>query len=130
MADVVELHFAAGLPGFNEARRFELEPWGADDTPFSVLKCLDDPDLQFVVVPPEVFFPDYAIDLDGETAERIDLKNENDADTYVIITLGEQATDATANLLGPIVVNRRNHEAIQAVLASSGYELRTPLISR
>src|SRR5205823_5653852 len=110
---------------------FELERWGDEDgTPFSVLRCLDDPDLQFVVVPPAAFFPEYQVDLDEETADRIDLRSENDADTYVIITLGDTPSDATANLLGPIVVNKRNREAVQAVLAASGYELRAPLLQR
>jgi flagellar assembly factor FliW len=48
----------------------------------------------------------------------------------VIVTIRERATDATANLLGPIVVNKRTNEAMQVVLHNSPYDVRTPLASR
>ena len=40
-----EITFAAGMPGFPGARRFTLDAWGGDDSPFMLLACLDDPDL-------------------------------------------------------------------------------------
>ena len=39
----------------------------------------------------------------------------------------EDPSDATLNLLGPIVVNRFTLEAAQVVLSSSGYSVRAPL---
>ena len=127
-ADTAELLFESGLPGFPDAHRFTLVRWGDEDSPFSLMRSLDNDGLEFVVVPPMVFFPDYEPELDDTTAARLDLDRADDAILLVMVTLGQQAADATANLLGPIVVNRNTHRAAQAVLASSGYELRTPLI--
>jgi flagellar assembly factor FliW len=46
-----------------------------------------------------------------------------------ILTVGEETADITANLLGPVVVNQKNNEAIQAVLAGQDFELRQPLFN-
>src|SRR3954469_19670585 len=127
-ADTMELLFESGLPGFPDAPRFTLVRWGDDDSPFSLMRSTEHDGLEFVVVPPMVFFPDYEPELDDTTAARLDLDRADDAILLVMVTLGQQAADATANLLGPIVVNRNTQRAAQAVLASSGYELRTPLI--
>ena len=126
--DSQELYFENGLPGFPEAHRFTLVRWGDDDSPFSILRSLEDEGLEFVVVPPIVFFPDYAPELDDATAGRLELRTADDAIVLAVVTLGDTPTDATANLMGPIVVNRHTNRAAQAVLAQSGYDLRTPLV--
>ena len=126
--DTTELVFESGLPGFPDAHRFTLVRWGDEDSPFSLMRSLDHDGLEFVVVPPMVFFPEYEPELDDTTAARLALEQADDAIVMVMVTLGQRAADATANLLGPIVVNRHTRRAAQAVLASSGYELRTPLI--
>ena len=123
------LRFAAGLPGFAGARAFTVVPWGGDDSPFSLLECSDVEGLAFVVVPPELFFPDYEPVVDSHTVERLGIEVAEDAELLVILTLGATPADATANLLGPIVVNRRTGEAVQAVLAGQRWSSRTPLIA-
>ena len=128
--DIAELLFESGLPGFPDAHRFTLIRWGEDDSPFSIMRSLDHDGLDFVVVPPMVFFPDYAPEVDDTTAERLDLTASDDAIVVVMVTLGERAADATANLLGPIVVNRHTRQAAQAVLANADYEVRTPLVAQ
>jgi flagellar assembly factor FliW len=121
------LHFAVGLPGFPDLRRFALVRWGDDASPLSLLRAVDMPDIQFVVVPPAVFFPDYAPEVDDVTADRLGLHDAEDALVLVILTVTEGPATATANLLGPIIVNQHSLEAAQVVLAGSGHDLRAPL---
>lgn len=128
-ADLPELVFPAGLPGFPDVRRFALVRWGDGDSPFSLLRSLEDPDLAFVLVPPNLFFPNYAPELDDDTAERLRLHDSEDALVLVMVTVGERAADATANLIAPVVVNRRTREAAQVVLVGSEHDLRTPLVA-
>lgn len=127
LTDVVEVVFAAGLPGFPEAHRFQLAPWGPAGSPFLVLTAADDTEIGFVVVPPWVFYPDYEFELDPPTAERLGLTDSGDAVVFAVVTLGDHPEAATLNLLGPIVVNRHTHEAAQVVLPTSGYSVRAPL---
>jgi len=126
--EVPELNFIGGLAGFPEARRFVLSKWGGDDSPFSLMQSLEDPELAFLVVPPAVFFPDYQPEIDDETAARLNISDSDDALILVMITVGEAVKEATANLLGPLVINRHSNEASQVILTESGYDLRTPVL--
>ena len=127
--ELPELHFASGLPGFPDARRFVLVRLGDEASPFSVLRSLDGAaDLEFVVTHPGLFFPDYEPEIDDDTADRLELRSADDALLLVIVTVTEPVSASTANLLGPIVVNRHTRAAAQAVLGASGYNTREQLI--
>lgn len=128
-ADLPELTFPTGLPGFPGERRFALVRWGAFEGPYSLMVDLDNPDVRFLVMPPYVFFPDYVVDLDDAIAAKVHLEKAEDCLLLVIVTLGSTPEEATANLLGPVVVNLQTREGVQAVLAESGYSTRVPLRS-
>ncbi len=122
-----QLTFSAGLPGFPDAHTFVLVNNELAVQPFSIMRCVEDETLEFVVVPPHLFFPDYAPEIDDATVARIGLESSEDALLLVLLTVGEEVSKITANLLGPIVINIKNFAAAQAVLTSGDYELRTPL---
>lgn len=127
--ELPELHFTSGLPGFPDARRFVLVRIGDELSPFSVLRSLDgSSDVEFVVTHPGLFFPDYAPEIDDDTADRLELKSADDALLLVIVTVTDPVAASTANLLGPIVVNRHTRAAAQAVLGASGYNTREALV--
>lgn len=127
--ELPELHFAGGLPGFPEVRRFVLVRIGDEASPFSVLRSLDDgPAVEFVVTHPSLFFPDYAPEIDDDTANRLELRSADDALLLVIVTVADPVAASSANLMGPIVVNRHTRAAAQAVLGNSGYATREALI--
>jgi len=125
--DLVEITFAAGLPGFPHVHVFQLKPWGPAGSPYLILISVDDRDVGFVVVPPWVFYPDYEFDLDDSTAERLGLVAADDAIVLAVVTLRDRPHEATLNLLGPIVVNRHTHEAAQVVLPTTSHSVRAPL---
>lgn len=122
-----EITFAAGMPGFPNARRFSMQTWGDADSPFALLECLEDADLAFVIVAPWLFYPDYEIDIDDATVDKLGLRSSEEAAVYCIVTIGDEAKDSTLNLLGPLVVNRRSGAAAQVVLHDSGYDVRAPI---
>lgn len=123
-----ELRFPGGLPGFPGEERFALVRWGGDDSPFSLLKSLETPELEFLVVPPNVFFPDYAPDVDDDTVAALGLEGADDALVLVIVSLADAPEDATANLLGPIVINLRSRVGAQAVLVRGDHDPQRRLV--
>lgn len=125
--DVRELRFEEGLPGFPECKEFVLVRWGDESSPFSLLRAAHD-DLSFVVVPPAVFFPDYAPEIDIEAVAPIGIEQAEDALLLTIVTVREPIDRSTANLLGPIIVNVHDLRAVQAVLDPDRYSATTPLI--
>lgn len=118
-----------GLVGVPEAQRFSLSRWGGGDSPYALLTSLDVDGLEFVVVPPSVFFPDYAPVVDDELVDELDLHAADDAVVLVIVTVADPVDRSTANLLGPIVVNRHTHRAAQAVLSPDEHDARQPLVA-
>jgi flagellar assembly factor FliW len=126
---MAEVHIAGGLVGFPTAERFTLVEWGGDGSPFSLMQPVDEQGPEFVVVPPTMFFPDYEPEVDDDSAERLGLSSADDALVLVIVTLGDTAKYATANLLGPLVMNRHTYEGAQVVLATDAWTTREPLFA-
>ena len=108
-----ELSMSGGMAGFPEAERYALVEV-PEASPLFLLRSLDEPGLEFVVVPPAVFFPDYAPEVDDASAARLGLTDAADALLLVVLTVNDAG--ATANLLAPIVVNQRTRAAGQVVL--------------
>ena len=94
-----------------------------------MLRSQDVDDLEFVVVSPGVFFPDYAPEIDDELAAELDLASADDAVVLVILTVREPVETSTANLLGPIVLNRRTRQGAQVVLSPEDHDPRRPLFA-
>jgi flagellar assembly factor FliW len=123
--DVVE--FTAGLPGFPGARRFRIEDLGPDLAPFCRIRSVDEPTIAFTVVPPGALFPDYSVEIDEERVAQLHLDSSEDVITLVIVTTQAAPCPPTANLLGPIVINRTNHAAAQVVQHRSSYGVAEPI---
>lgn len=124
--DIPVLDMVEPMVGFPEQRRFALAR--LDETGLICdLRSLDDPDLSFVVVPPAVFFDDYAPEIDDELAAALGADSEQDLLTLVVLTLGETPAESTANLLAPIVVNHRTRRAGQVVLDDPTLPVRAPV---
>ncbi len=125
-----ELHFAAGVPGFPLAKSFSVKPWGSEPSPFFVLECHEVVGLRFVAVRPAVFFSWYEPRFGPEVFQAVDADGPQDVLVLVILTLHSTAEKSTANLLGPLVVNRATGQAVQAVLSGSGYSPAVPIVSQ
>ncbi|MBB4968348.1 flagellar assembly protein FliW [Saccharothrix violaceirubra] len=123
-APVIE--FSVPMPGFPEHRRFLLVRTTEDGLLFS-LRSVDDPELRFLVVPPAPFFPDYAPEIGAQAVEQLGTVDVSDLLVLLVVTVGESASSATANLLAPIVVDQRTRRAVQVVLTAG--DLRAPLLS-
>ncbi len=122
---IPKLVFEAGLAGFPQAVHFALVE--VEDTPLFVLRSLDTADLEFVVTPPAVFFPDYVADVDAADVDRLGLTGPEDALLLVLLTVGPDLAASTANLQAPVVLNQRTLQAAQVLLASGEHSLRAPL---
>jgi flagellar assembly factor FliW len=121
------LRFNSGMPGFPGAKNFSLRSWGTEESPFYVLECQDVLGLRFVVVGPGVFFNSYEPTFDADVHQAVDAGGPDDVFVLVILTLHSRPQQTTANLLGPLVVNARSGQAVQAVVSGPGYEPQTPI---
>ena len=125
--DLLELTLVGGLAGFSQGERYALVEVSST-SPLFRLCSLEQPGLDFLVAPPVVFFPDYAPEIDDASAARLELTDAEDALLLVVLTVGEDAGSATANLMAPIVINARTRTAAQVIVEGT-YPLRAPLRS-
>lgn len=124
--DIPVVELAAPFPGFPGLRRFALARV-VDDGTVCDLRSLDDPEVSFVVVPPAEFFDGYAPEVGDDVADALELTSGEDALVLAMVTLGESAANATANLRAPIVVNHRTRRAMQVILDDPELPLKAPL---
>jgi flagellar assembly factor FliW len=121
--------FPLGLPGFPGCGRFlPIRPHL--DGALVVLQSLDRVDLAFLTLPVEVLLPGYQLRM--VEADRTALgAHENQWRTLVIVSLPADGP-ATANLLGPLVLNQATRRAVQAIRDDGHYgaaELLEPLLA-
>jgi flagellar assembly factor FliW len=121
------LDFAGGLPGFPDSREFRLEMLAPELQPFCLMRSVNENEICFTLVAPGALFPDYAIEIDEQHVASLGLQSADDVLVLAIVTLGEPPT---ANLLGPLVVNRHTRAAAQVVQYQTRYRAAEPLTPR
>ena len=116
-----------GLLGFPDSSRYLRVPMPEADG-WLWLQAVDDPDLAFLAINAFLFFPDYDLELPDADTEAIGLDSSADADVLALVTVrrSEEGTVEfiTANLLGPVVINRQTGVGRQVVLSDSQYSTR------
>lgn len=116
-----EIILPQGIIGFAAFKRAELL-YMPDHLPFLWMK-LSDPDtadfLHFIVIEPGGIVPGYEPELFEEDAENLGITEPSEAMVLNIVTLQRQSpVEATANLIGPIIVNRRTRIGRQLVISN------------
>jgi flagellar assembly factor FliW len=124
--DTPVLEMVQPMAGFPEVRRYLLERLDESGV-ICDLRAVDNPDLRFVVAPPQVFFDDYAPEVDDAVADVLGATSAEDLFVLVVLTLGATLHEATANLMAPVLVNHRTHRAAQVLLDRSDWPLRAPI---
>ncbi len=123
------IHAPKGLLGFEGFERFVMVDH-EDSRPFRWLQSVDAPELSFVIVSPAVFFQDYRVVVNAKEVADIKVNRPEDVDVYVIVTVPEDINQMTANLQGPILLNRRENLLKQLVLTDSAYSVQHSIVKQ
>jgi flagellar assembly factor FliW len=118
-----------GLVGFPKHTMLEFL-YQPDQLPFLWMRLHGPEPIHFVVIEPRGIIPDYELELFDEDTEFLGLNAPEEAAIFNIVTIyGRLPVEATVNLVGPVIVNRRTGLAKQVVLANhSRYSTHHPLI--
>lgn len=118
------ISFPAGLPGFEECRRFvvlssrELEP-------FKCLQSVEGPSASFLAVDPRRAFPEYRCQLSEVDRARLGEPDETSLVWLSVVTVLDEQT--LVNLRAPVVVNPTRMLGYQLMPSNSLYPLRFEL---
>ena len=109
------VRFPRGLIGLG-GETFAL--LGPEEDTIRWLHAVDDPDLAVPVANPWAFFPDYAVELSDEEAERIGVTDPAQASVLVVVRVGPTAEECFANLKAPILLaDGTGHQVLNEVEA-------------
>jgi flagellar assembly factor FliW len=119
--------FPNGLFGFEAFREYVL--LDAERQPFYWLQSLDVEQLAFVLVNPFLFRPDYEANISNEELAEIGIDSPEKALIFSIVTIPPDGGPMTADLQGPLVINRGTRTGKQAILNDARWKTKHDIMA-
>lgn len=119
--------FYPGLGGFEDHHTYALIT--DTESPVEWLQSTADPNVVFALLEPFIFQPEYTFEMADADAAALGLARPEDALVRTILTLRDSASEITANLLAPIVLNARTRLGRQIVLQDGEMAIRFPVLA-
>ena len=120
--------FPRGILGFAKNKQYILFPH-SEGSPFFWLQSVEDGDLAFVVMNPQLIKKDYSIDVDENVLHELEVKQETELEVVCIVTIPRHDPKRmTINLLGPIIINAQSRCAVQVICDKQSYSHRHPVV--
>lgn len=116
----------APLLGFPDLNDFLLI---ANDKsyPFLWFQSVQDKDICFILVEPELFDPEYAPKLNKREFKILGADDEKMLKVFAIVVVPDQPKNSTMNLRAPLIVNVEKKLAKQVILEDDKWQIKTPL---
>lgn len=115
-----------GLFGFEQYTNYALVD--SDYEPFIWLQSCEDPNLAFLIVDPFLICNDYETDIDDAALRKIDITKPEDIIIMTIVTVPHDGSSITANFQGPLVINKKNHKCMQAILNDNRWSTKVDIV--
>lgn len=117
------IHFGRGIFGFREEKDFVLLHH-EEHKPFMWLQSTSTPELAFIILDPWMVNEDYSLELSEDLKERLKICKEEQVLILSIVTIPENQSDMTINLMAPIVINIEEKLGEQIILNDERYSVR------
>lgn len=122
------LEFPHGIYGFEHCNQ-----WALVDTPkkpFYVMQSLTDVHISFILINPYLVYEDYILDIPEGDVDVVEHPDANDLLVFTIVTIRQDPHMVTANLAGPILINRDSRLGVQAVQQNTNWDTRFPIVAK
>jgi len=119
--------FPQGLFGFENLTDYLL--LDAERQPFYWLQSIDMEQVAFVLLSPFLFRPDYELNISNEELAEIGINAPEKALVFSIVTIPPDGSPITANLQGPLVINRDTRTGKQAVLSDTRWKTKHDIMA-
>jgi flagellar assembly factor FliW len=116
-----KITFPAGLFGFESFKEYIL--LDAERQPFYWLQSIEVEQMAFILVNPFLFRPDYELDINDEELKDIGISSPDRALIFAIVTMPANSP-MTANLQGPLIINRETRQGRQAILTDPRWKTK------
>jgi len=122
-----KITFPHGLLGFESLRDYVL--LDAERQPFFWLQSLESEQVAFILINPFIFRPDYEANIDNDELIYTGISDPKSALVFAIVTILADGSPMTANLQGPLIINRDTHTGIQIVLTDPRWKTKHDIIA-
>ena len=119
--------FPSGLFGFDNLKDYIL--LDAERQPFYWLQSVESEQVAFILVNPFLFRPDYEVNISNEELAEIGIHSPEKALIFSIVTIPPDGSPMTANLQGPLVINRDSRTGKQAVLSDNRWKTKHDIMA-
>jgi flagellar assembly factor FliW len=116
------VEFPFGIFGFENLKQYVL--LDAEQQPFYWLQSTDVQDVAFILINPFLFRPDYNIDVPDEDLDEIDITDPRQALVFAIVTIPDNQSKMTANLQGPIIINKDSRKGRQSISSNVKWKVK------
>lgn len=119
-----QISLPLGLYGFEGLGDYVL--MDARQRPFYWLQSLSVREVAFVLIDPKVIRPEYDADIEPQDYEALELDGPDDERLllFAIVTIPEDRQDMTANLQGPIIINKESRVGRQCISGNDNWHVR------
>jgi len=117
-----KIFFPEGVIGFEKIQHYFL--LDSREGPFYWLQAEKYPELAFLLIDPRIFKDDYELEVNESDIQSIGIESEDQCLDFVIVTVPEDPSKVSANLMGPIIINKRTREAKQIISANDEYTVK------
>ncbi|GHU67192.1 flagellar assembly factor FliW [Spirochaetia bacterium] len=118
--------FPHGLLGFETLRDYVL--FDAESQPYYWLQSLDSEQVAFIIINPFLFRPDFEANIDNEELKIIGIADPGEALIFSIVTIPASGP-MTANLQGPLVINRDSRMGLQVILTDQRWKTKHDIMA-
>jgi flagellar assembly factor FliW len=125
--DRQKIKIPEGLYGFEDYIEYVL--LDAEQQPYFLLQSVKERDIAFVLINPFLFRPDYEVNIPNEDLEDIGLKTPEKALIFTIVTIPPDGSAMTANLQGPLIINRDNMTGKQWIQSDVRWKTRHDIVA-
>lgn len=120
------IKFPRGILGFEEYQDYAIIE--AEYKPFFWMQSIDEKNLAFLIIDPFMIAENYELDVDDKTLREIEVESPADVIVFAIVTVPSDGSAVTANLQGPVVINKNNSQAMQVILSDSRWTTKFNII--
>lgn len=127
VSDEQRITMPEGFYGFEDYHDFVL--LDSEQPPFFWMQSLDDKSLAFIVIDPFLFRPDYELEVSDECLATINATHPEELLVFALVTIPAGNAPITANLQGPLIINKSNKKGMQVVVSGDKWKTKHDIIA-
>ncbi|MCP4650568.1 MAG: flagellar assembly protein FliW [PVC group bacterium] len=121
--DGTGVFFPDGIIGFTDCKQYKLVSKKSKE-PFFWFQAVEREDISFIIIDPKEFKEDYTAALTESDKVALGVDSIDECNIFTIVLVPEDSDGISANLLAPLVINKKDSIGRQIVLQDAGYSVR------